>query len=506
VAADDHSYLTDFGLTAFLDSSSTASGTGHWVGTPDFAAPEQIRGERPDARTDVYALGCVLFFLLTARAPFVREGHEAKLWAHLTEPPPHLGIGSPAIDAVITRAMAKRADERFASAGDLARAALAAAAGEAAAPEGGSVAVGSAAATEPASRSLTLEAPTIAQPPERRSRRPAAIALAAALLAAGAAAILVLPNGNTPPPRPTASATATPGPTPKPAQTVTLRRVAGVPAGVRPTSLAVVHGRVWVGERGHTRLRMFDPRTARPLHVTALASGPSQLAATAHGVWAALWRAQVIARIDARTGRVAGHPVSVPGRPSLLTVGGDSLYVGLSRTSAGAPGTLMRINRTTGAVVWSRVLPGIADRLAWLDGTLYALLSAPNRILAIDPATSVTRITFTLPGVDAIDLAAANGRLWATVRGPDWLIRLDPRTGRRGVAYVGRSPSGVSAHGKDIWVSLWAASRVVLVDAHTLRRRAGIDVALNPFTIRSDAAGAWVVSAGAGRLLRLKKL
>src|SRR4051794_28940901 len=53
VAAEDHCYLTDFGLTAFLDSSSTASGSGHWVGTPDFAAPEQIRGERPDARTDV---------------------------------------------------------------------------------------------------------------------------------------------------------------------------------------------------------------------------------------------------------------------------------------------------------------------------------------------------------------------------------------------------------------------------------------------------------------------
>jgi streptogramin lyase len=156
--------------------------------------------------------------------------------------------------------------------------------------------------------------------------------------------------------------------------------------------------------------------------------------------------------------------------------------------------------------VWSRSLPGVPDQLAWLDGTLYALLSAPDRILSIDPATSFTHTTFTLPGVDAIDLTAANGLLWTTVRGPDWIMRLDPRTGRRGVAYVGRSPAGVSVHGNDVWVSLWAASRVVLVDAHSLRRRAGIDVALNPFTLRSDRAGAWVVCVGEGLLLRLKKL
>ena len=61
---------------------------GHWVGTLDYVAPEQIRGERIDARADVYALGCLLFYALTGDVPFKRESDEARLWAHLSEPPP----------------------------------------------------------------------------------------------------------------------------------------------------------------------------------------------------------------------------------------------------------------------------------------------------------------------------------------------------------------------------------------------------------------------------------
>ena len=63
----DHAYLTDFGLTRRTTSASVATQSGALVGTLDYAAPEQIRGERIDARADVYALGCVLFYVLTGR-------------------------------------------------------------------------------------------------------------------------------------------------------------------------------------------------------------------------------------------------------------------------------------------------------------------------------------------------------------------------------------------------------------------------------------------------------
>jgi serine/threonine-protein kinase len=153
-----HAYLTDFGLTKDVASQSGMTATGVFVGTVDYIAPEQIRGDVVDARTDVYSLGCVLYEALTASVPYPRESTIAKIYAHSQEPAPlpsasRAGV-SPALDDVVARAMAKDPDERQPSAGDLGRATIAAASGGAlpAAPER-SVAVGAAAPTRLARRS-----------------------------------------------------------------------------------------------------------------------------------------------------------------------------------------------------------------------------------------------------------------------------------------------------------------------------------------------------------------
>src|SRR4051812_35507735 len=125
----EHCYLTDFGLTkqtAPADTSATQTGT--VMGTAHYIAPEQLRGDAVDARTDVYSLGCVLFELLSGRPPFVRDTDVATLFAHLSEPPPALGTR---FDDVIARALEKDPAQRFQSAGDLGRAALLAAEGDA---------------------------------------------------------------------------------------------------------------------------------------------------------------------------------------------------------------------------------------------------------------------------------------------------------------------------------------------------------------------------------------
>ncbi len=136
----DHVYLTDFGLTKRVNSSGGATRTGGWVGTLGYVSPEQIRGERTDARADVYALGCVLYHALTGSTPYQRDSDEATLWAHLNDPPPPVTSAvpdaPPEFENVIARALAKDPDERFQSAGDLGRAALAATGrSEAMAPE-----------------------------------------------------------------------------------------------------------------------------------------------------------------------------------------------------------------------------------------------------------------------------------------------------------------------------------------------------------------------------------
>ena len=121
----EHAYLTDFGLSKQVASVSGLTRTGQFVGTVDYIAPEQARGEGIDARADVYALGCVLYEMATGHVPYPRDSDVAKLYAHLHDMPPRVaGAGiAPALDSVIERALAKDPNARYPSAGDLARAA-----------------------------------------------------------------------------------------------------------------------------------------------------------------------------------------------------------------------------------------------------------------------------------------------------------------------------------------------------------------------------------------------
>ena len=128
-----YAYLTDFGLAKQAHSSGGMTKTGMFVGTLDYIAPEQLQGGAVDARADVYALGCMLYQMLTGKVPFQRDTEPAKIWAHMQDPPPSLREVAPqvpaAFDTVIQRAMAKSPEDRYQSAGDLARAATAAAEG-----------------------------------------------------------------------------------------------------------------------------------------------------------------------------------------------------------------------------------------------------------------------------------------------------------------------------------------------------------------------------------------
>ena len=111
--------LADFGLARSADSVSGLTATGTVMGTPSYMAPEQAMGKALDARADQYALGVLAFELLTGRTPFRSESPFAVLDKHLREapPPPSTFVPSLAasVDAVLARALAKQAQERFTS-------------------------------------------------------------------------------------------------------------------------------------------------------------------------------------------------------------------------------------------------------------------------------------------------------------------------------------------------------------------------------------------------------
>jgi serine/threonine-protein kinase len=131
--AGNHAYLTDFGLTKSTESVTAITRTGTVLGSIDYAAPEQLLGDPTDRRSDVYSLACTMFHLIAGAPPFERPSDTARMLAHLNDPPPDLPAAPPPLSGAIKQGMAKAPEDRYATAGDFARACAAAVAQAAAA-------------------------------------------------------------------------------------------------------------------------------------------------------------------------------------------------------------------------------------------------------------------------------------------------------------------------------------------------------------------------------------
>ncbi len=212
----DGIYLTDFGLVRAVDSEETRlTRTDQVIANLDYAAPEQIKDGWIDARTDVYALGCVLFRMRSGSRPFPGTDTQ-KMWKIVNDPVPPISDQEDPLDPIIARATAKDPAKRYPSAGDLARAASDAVSGRMSSREEHSVATGAAASgysetEEPGQATQLLETEvfvsreepaTKALPPSesrdggrRRRRLGTAAAALLALVAGGVAAALIATAG-----------------------------------------------------------------------------------------------------------------------------------------------------------------------------------------------------------------------------------------------------------------------------------------------------------------------
>src|SRR6201996_8653368 len=117
-------FLADFGIARLIDDPAGLTGTNMAVGTMAYAAPEQLRGEPLDGRTDQYALACTAFDLLTGAPPYVDSNPAVVITKHVAAPVPSLGERRPelaTLDPLFAKAMAKAPGDRFSSCRDFAR-------------------------------------------------------------------------------------------------------------------------------------------------------------------------------------------------------------------------------------------------------------------------------------------------------------------------------------------------------------------------------------------------
>ncbi len=439
-----NAYLSDFGLIKRSTVDTGLTETGQFMGSIEYCAPEQIRGDEVDGRADVYSLACVLYESIAGRPPFQRDTEVATLYAHLEQDPPRLASDGSGpvreLDPVVAKAMAKRPSDRFASAGEFARAARHA------------VGVTSGERQAAAPRS-----------PRRRILLVAA-AVAAALAVAGLALALSSGDDGTPSSGPAATGSLT-----NVVQRIdpdtgeVMQSIGGInqkAENLRVSGFAAGEGGLWV--TNFANLQHVDPVSGtvranvpiqspfltpvvafrivwiatddavervnpatdellRPIRLEQV-SGiaiPPYIAAGEGAVWVVLDK--VLSQIDPATNEIVHETTPVPGSTG-IAVGEGAVWVIDKLT-----GSLTAIDPATGAAGASADLPGNLDDVVAGGGSVWVLDRAVGTVSVVDPQTLTVDATVRV-GDEEQNLVFGAGAVWLADGPATTLSRIDPVT------------------------------------------------------------------------------
>ena len=434
------------------------------------------------------------------------------MWSHLHDPPPPasmLAEGVPeAFDAVIARALAKSPDERFPSAGDLGRAALAAAGARVAVEGERMVARGRAApdAVDHTKVSPEAEPTRVAKPGGAPSRLPLLGALAV-LLAAAAALIVILSvggggggDGTTTRSGATARASTTAPPSPS----IRTIRVSG-----RPNAVAIGGGRVWVSSYDRSRLRVFNVKTGKRvkpdirvgLHTTSLTTG-----------FGSLWilnQTTGLRRLSLGPGRGMSKPIDMtqgfPVQARVVTTGKDGVWAAL-RTVQG--GTLDRIERLRPNDVPLHVakrieMPEGAQSIAVGYGAAWVINIKQDTVTRINLTTWEQSVVHV--GLNPRTIAVGGGWVWVANRGSSNVTAIRPASLATHTIPVGRFPQGLDVAGGSVWVTGYGDETLTRIDVHT-RRVVGrpLRMELNPKAVAGSGHDVWVASPTDGSVTHVR--
>jgi YVTN family beta-propeller protein len=459
----EHAYLADFGLMQSGRGSTAADG--QFMGTVDYVAPEQIRGDDLDGRADQYALGCLLFECLTGTLPFPHGSDIAAIYAHLEEPAPRASERRdrlpPALDAVLARAMAKEPAERYGSCAELvdeARAAL-----------------GLAEARRARHRWLV----------------PAA-ALGAAALAATVVALAIGGGDNAVAGGPAGTLVRI---DPKTNAVAGRTEISGYPNAVEVTA-----GGIWIADFRQGVLWRYDPRTKAQQRISSNGE-PRDLAAIGGDVYAAADGNDFsgsVSRYDATTGM---RKDSVDLLACALASGEGVIWAAgcpfVQRLSTGS-----RPLRKVHEVFLPFQSPATASnsRVQFREmtvgaGSLWVLGDAlDQRMWRLDRRSGRVLATIAL-GFAPRSAVAAGGAVWITDPLHDAVVPVAVVSGRVLPAVsVGRGASGVAVAGGAVWVANAGDGTVSRVDPARRRVTATIRVGGFPSEIAGGDGAIWVTS------------
>jgi len=441
---EDHVYVSDFGLTKRAVSVSGLTETGQLIGTIDYVAPEQIKGDPVDQRADVYSLGCLLFECLTGHAPYPRDIEVGVLWAHVETPPPTLTEERPdlppEVDDVLALAMAKDPAERTTAAGDVAAGFRSALGLEA--PAGGRVVV------------------RRRKPKPRRRRTLIATIVAGVLLLATAGVFLLTQGGGAGVVVPSANSIAR-------IDASTNAFAEAIRVGEDPTGVAIGEdGDLWVINQQDSTVNRIDPESGEVTTTKSTLGIPTGVAAGEGAVW-----------ITNGFGSQSGTQV-VMVEPS-----DDSVDVAFPSEDAKAI-----------VVAFGAIWLADAERDRVLRYNPQDLDADPVEILMDDSETESSSPRFL-----AVGEGAAEG-IWVVNEFGDSVVRIDPDTneiasGRIQVA----SPTAVAADDSGVWVTSEANDQVQRfdpVDGRTVSTLSHSDAGIpdGPTAIAIGGSGVWVAS------------
>jgi DNA-binding beta-propeller fold protein YncE/predicted Ser/Thr protein kinase len=459
----EHAYLSDFGLAKAYEGSSVSGAS--IVGTVEYMAPEQWRGERVGPAADVYALGCVLYEALTGVAPYTRREADAE---------PELPKG---IEDVIERAAAKDPQRRYQTAG-----AMIVAARE---RQGATAAATRVLTGTPASPNRLLGGEHGGHIPGLgRWRRQIAGGFLIWMFA-GLAVVAVL----------TATAILALG-----GEGVSVSKP--IPIGKGPLRIAVGGGAVWVTSAAEGTLSRVDP-TSLEVSRTSLHVGHG-LAGVAFGsgsVWVSDSSDGDVLRFDPVTEKVLAR-IHVGGKPGAIVAGGGRIWVA-DETGAG----VTSVEATSNSVFVSGIVPHAAPlRLAVGAGGLWVSSASTGAIRRIDLGTATAGPAIPV-GRGPAGITVGHGYVWVANSRAESVARVDPSVNARlgEPIEVGGRPGGIDAGTDVVWVTTGSEGRVARIGLASGEVVGGpISVGPDPGAVVVGEEAVWVANNGDGTVSRIE--